>query len=171
MQRGDRLPEPLVNKMAYERMLRPDAANGVILDGYPRSITQAHDLDAMLKGIGAEVTDAVLLDISDEEAVRRLSGRLVCSNVVCEAKYHVEFAPPAKSGVCDRCGSVLVQRADDKPDAIQHRLDLYHKDTVPILGHYMERMVLREINGAQSMDAVEKDVLGALSTTPAATPE
>jgi adenylate kinase len=132
------------------------------LDGYPRSVEQTHDLDAMLKGIGAAVTDAVLLNISDEEAVRRLSGRWVCSNTACEAKYNVAAQRSKVEGVCDRCGSRLVQRADDTPEGIRHRLEVYHRDTEPIFGHYIERGVLREINGEQSIEAVSAEMFRAL---------
>lgn len=164
VERGDIVPADIVDQAISERVSEPDALMGFILDGFPRTLEQAEALDKLLQGQGnRKVTDAVLINISDEEAVRRLSGRRVCSNKSCEASYHVEFHPPQKDpGLCDRCDSPLVQRDDDTPDVIKHRLELYHSDTEPVISYYRERGLLREIDGEQPITKVEETMAGVL---------
>lgn len=164
VERGDIVPADIVDQAISERISETDALMGFILDGFPRTVEQAEALDEMMRtNAGRQVSDAILINISDEEAVRRLSGRRVCSNKSCEASYHVEFHPPQKDpDKCDRCGSPLVQREDDTPEVIRHRLDLYHSDTEPVLNYYRERGVLREIDGEQAITNVEEAIAGVL---------
>lgn len=162
--RGDIVPADIVDQAISERISETDALMGFILDGFPRTIEQAEALDRIMADAGnRRVTDALLIDISDDEAVRRLSGRRVCSNKSCEASYHVEFHPPQKDpDKCDRCGSPLVQRDDDTPDVIRHRLDVYHSDTEPVISRYRELGLLREIDGGRPITDVEEEIVRVL---------
>lgn len=162
--RGDLVPTEMINQVMSERLSEEDAAKGVIVDGFPRTIDQAEALDKILSGMGRQVTHVLHIKISDEEAQRRLGGRRVCSNPKCEANYHVEFNPPVKDpNLCDRCGSPLMTRKDDTPDAITKRLELYHKETAPLIDYYKKRGVLHEVEGAQPIPAVEKVISGILA--------
>ncbi|MEY4723452.1 MAG: hypothetical protein RLZZ324_965 [Candidatus Parcubacteria bacterium] len=162
IQKGDRVPPEIVDQLVRGRLGEDDCAGGVILDGYPRTFGQKDVLDAIFAEHGRALTHVIYLRISDEEALKRLSGRMVCSNTKCEANYHVTFNPPKQEGVCDRCGSALIQREDDKPDAIRHRLELYHADTQPLINHYRERGILKEIDGERTIPEVEAAIDGAL---------
>ena len=121
MDAGDLVPDDLIVAMAAERLQQEDAEDGFILDGFPRTLQQAEALDRQLAKLGRRVTAALLIDVSDEEVIRRLSGRRVC--VKSGHNYHVEFDPPKHEGVCDQDGSRLVQRDDDKPEVIENRLE------------------------------------------------
>lgn len=160
--KGDRVPPEIVNQLMRGRMDEEDVRGGVILDGYPRTFEQKSVLDAIFQEHGSQLTRVIYLRVSDGEALRRLSGRLVCSNTKCEEPYHVSFNPPRTEGICDKCGSPLMQRNDDKPDAIRHRLELYHKDTQPLIDHYRERGILHEIDGEQPIAQVEEAINAAL---------
>lgn len=164
LERGDIVPSDIVDQAISERISETDALMGFILDGFPRTLEQAEALDIILeKSGGRKVTDAVLIKISDEEAIRRLSGRRVCSNKRCEASYHVEFHPPQKDpDKCDRCNAPLVQREDDTPEVIQHRLELFHSTTEPIIGYYRDKGLLREVDGEQAITKVEETIAGVL---------
>jgi len=164
VERGDIVPAATVNQVIDERLSEADAILGFILDGFPRTLEQAEALDRILQhGNNRQLTDAVLINISDDEAVHRLSGRRVCVNKNCGATYHAEFNPPQKSpDKCDRCSSPLMQREDDTPEVIKHRLEIYHSDTEPVIQYYRERGLLREINGNQPITKVEADIAGVL---------
>lgn len=160
---GDRVPGDVVDQIVAARIEEPDAENGVIMDGYPRAVEQVSALEGIFGRMGRKITEAVLIRVSDEVSLERLSGRWVCSNTKCEANYHERFNPPkGQAGVCDVCGSPLTQRDDDKPDAIRRRLELYHKDTEPLISKYREAGVLHEVDGDQDIDAVERDIIAAL---------
>jgi adenylate kinase len=156
---GQLVPSDLVRQVIKDRLTEQDTLEGTIFDGYPRTVEQAESLDEILTALGRQITHVVYLDLSDEEAVRRLSGRRVCPNDRCRLSYHVEFKPPTKDkDHCDRCGSVLAQRQDDVPEAIKQRLDVYHKDTSPLLDFYKQRGIVFKIDGSQTIDKVEKDI-------------
>lgn len=161
--RGDRVPSMIVNQLMHGRLEEEDVANGVILDGYPRTVHQSEHLDELFATLGRKLTHVIYINVDDAVSMDRLSGRWVCSNTRCEANYHETFNPPKKiAGKCDICGSTLIQRADDRPDAIKHRLELYHKDTQPLIDRYRAQGILHEINGDQSIDAVAADINKAL---------
>lgn len=163
MDRGDRVPSDIVNQLMMGRLAEDDTMNGVILDGYPRTFDQKDELDKIFAEHGRQLTHVIYLKVSDEESLKRLSGRWVCSNTKCEENYHVQFNPPkGDPNKCDKCGSPLIQRQDDTPDAIKHRLELYHKDTQPLIDHYRQRGILYEIDGAQPIAKVEQDLNAAL---------
>lgn len=162
LDRGDRVPSDITTQMMSERLTEPDTLKGFIIDGYPRTIEQAESLDGIMKGAGRVITDVVYLRITDDEAIRRLSGRRVCSNKSCEASYHVDFKPPVADGICDKCGASLIQRADDVPDAIARRLELYHTDTAPLIDFYRQRGILREIDGEQAIEKVQEAIMASV---------
>lgn len=160
--RGDLVPAALAEKVLTARLGQGDAGNGVILDGFPRTMEQADSLDNILGPLGRKLAHVIYLNVSDEEALKRLTGRRVCTNTSCERNYHVEYQPPKTPGVCDKCGSPLAQRKDDTPEAISHRLSLYHSETMPLIALYQGLGLLREIDGQRTIDAVQADIRKAV---------
>lgn len=134
--------------------------SGVLLDGFPRNAAQAEALDGALAERGESISAVVLVDVPREELMKRLTGRLLCSE--CGATYHREFNPPKQEGSCDKCGGELFQRSDDTPEAVEKRLDIYYEQTQPILEHYREQGVLVEVDGNREISAVTSDILNAL---------
>jgi adenylate kinase len=162
MDRGDLVPDEVIVGVIAERIDSNEALDGFILDGFPRTTPQAEALDAKLTELGRAVTGVLLIDVSDDEVVRRLGGRRTC-----EANghvFHVEFEPPKEEGVCDIDGSPLVVRDDDKPDVIRKRLATYHEKTEPLVSYYDSRSVLRRIEGEASPDEVAEQVRRTLAT-------
>lgn len=163
MDRGEIVPSEIADKVMSGRLSESDAANGAILDAFPRTLEQADALENIFRSLGRELTDAIYLRISDEEAVRRLSGRRVCSNATCEHNYHLQFDPPrGNPEICDKCGAKVVQRADDVPDAIKRRLQIYHQETVPLIALYQGLNILREIDGGRPIDDVQAEICKAM---------
>jgi adenylate kinase len=162
MDRGDLVPDEIMVGVIGERVSDHEAADGFILDGFPRTTPQAEALDREMDSLGRRLTAAFLIDVPDEEVLRRLGGRRTC---VKEGHvFHVEFDPPKHEGVCDICGSRLIVRDDDKPEVIQHRLDEYRSKTEPVIGHYEEMGILRRIDGSPPPDAVGDRVRAILAT-------
>ncbi len=162
MDAGELVPDELIVAMAAERLREADAQDGFILDGFPRTIEQAKALDKQLGEMRRRVTTAVLIDVPDEEVVRRLSGRRVC--VKAGHNYHIEFDPPKREGVCDQDGSRLIQRDDDKPEVVQNRLDVYHKQTEPLIDYYDEQGLMRRIDGTRSPEEVHDHIRAVIAT-------
>ena len=162
MDAGDLVPDELIVAMAADRLAEDDAQDGFILDGFPRTIEQAEALEKQLSGMGRRVTAALLIDVPDEEVVRRLSGRRMC--VKSGHSYHVEFDPPKHEGVCDQDGSRLVQRDDDKPDVIENRLRVYHDKTKPLVDHYDQLGLMRRIDGTREPADVHGHVRAVIAT-------
>jgi adenylate kinase len=161
MDRGDLVPNSIVNGVVRERMSRPDVADGFILDGFPRSPEQADALDEILSDLGTELTHVLYVVLSDDIIIQRLSNRRSCPK--CGAVYHLESAQPRKAGVCDVCGAKLIQRDDDKEEVIRHRLEVYRKNTEPLLERYREKGLIVETSGEIPMDKLKenlKDILG-----------
>lgn len=149
MDAGKLVPDEVVIGIVAERLGEEDAGQGFILDGFPRTRPQAEALADM----GVELDAVLNIDVSDDEVVRRLGGRLSCPN--CGAVYHEEASPPARDDVCDACGHEgLVKREDDRPDAIRQRLKSYHEQTSPLIEFYDDRGVLENIDGTGSPDEV-----------------
>jgi adenylate kinase len=162
MDRGDLVPDEVIVGVIAERIDSSEALDGFILDGFPRTTPQAEALDAKLSELGRGVTAVLLIDVSDDEVVRRLGGRRTC-----EAHghvFHVEFEPPKEEGVCDIDGSPLIVRDDDKPEVIRKRLETYHEKTEPLVSYYDSRSVLRRIAGEASPDEVAEQVRRTLAT-------
>ncbi|MDX6608283.1 MAG: adenylate kinase [Solirubrobacterales bacterium] len=162
MDRGDLVPDDVIVGMIGERIDSSEAADGFILDGFPRTAAQAEALAAKLGELGRELTAVLLIDVSDEEVVRRLGGRRTC--VENGHVFHVEFNPPRQEGVCDVDGSELIVRDDDKPEVIRHRLEQYHEKTAPLVEHYDSQSLLRRIDGAMPPDAVTDEIQRTLAT-------
>jgi adenylate kinase len=161
MDRGDLVPDELIVGIIAERIDSEEARQGFILDGFPRTTPQAEALDAKLGELGREVTSVLLIDVSDDEVVRRLGGRRTC-----EAEghvYHVEFNPPKVEGVCDIDGSPLIVRDDDKPDVIRKRLATYHEKTEPLVAYYDAKGVLERVDGAREPSEVTDELRGILA--------
>jgi adenylate kinase len=162
MDRGDLVPDEVIVGMIGERIDSAEAADGFILDGFPRTAPQAEALAAKLSELGRELTSVLLIDVSDEEVVRRLGGRRTC--VENGHVFHLDFNPPQRDGVCDVDGSELVVRDDDKPEVIRHRLEQYHDKTAPLIEHYDSQSLLRRIDGAVSPDEVGDEIRRTLAT-------
>jgi adenylate kinase len=162
MDEGDLVPDELTVRMVAERMQEDDAQDGFILDGFPRNEHQAKALDKQLSDLGRRVTAALLIDVPDEEVIRRLSGRRVC--VKAGHNYHVEFDPPKHEGVCDQDGSRLIQRDDDKPDVIRNRLRVYHEQTEPVASYYDDQGMLRRIDGTRDATEVHDHIRAVIAT-------
>jgi adenylate kinase len=162
MDRGDLVPDEVIVGVIAERIDSSEARDGFILDGFPRTTPQAEALDAKLGELGRAVTAVVLIDVSDDEVVRRLGGRRTC-----EANghvFHVEFEPPKQEGVCDLDGSELIVRDDDKPEVIRKRLETYHDKTEPLVSYYDSRSVLRRIAGEAPPEEVAEEIRRTLAT-------
>ena len=162
MDRGDLVPDEVIVGAIGERIDGAEAADGFILDGFPRTVPQAEALDAKLGELGRGLTAVLLIDADDDEVVRRLGGRRTC--VENGHVFHVEFNPPAKEGVCDVDGSELIVRDDDEPDVIRHRLEQYHEKTEPLIEFYDDRSLLRRIDGTAAPDAVAEELRRMLAT-------
>jgi adenylate kinase len=159
MDKGELVPDAVMLGIVRERLSRPDSQNGFVLDGFPRSAAQAAGLE-QIDAIGSKMPRVVSLEVPAEEVVRRLSGRRTCK--ACGAMFHETLEPPKKAGVCDRCGGALYQRADDREEIIRARLDVYHKETEPLLRYFQRRGVLREVDGTGSSGEVFQRVISAL---------
>lgn len=158
---GGYVPDDIVNGIVAERLAEPDCGPGFILDGFPRTIGQAQALDEILAGQGRRLDAAVYVDVPDAVILRRLTGRRQCTQ--CGAVYHVEFDPPSQEGVCDRCGSPLIQRDDDNDETVRRRLEVYHQQTAPLVEHYAARGLLVRIDGDAPVDEVARRIDDALA--------
>lgn len=162
MDRGDLVPDEVLIGIIADRLEDPEAEHGFILDGFPRTVPQAEALDEKLHELGRALTGVILIDSSDEEIVRRLSGRRV--SVDEGHVYHVEFNPPKVEGACDIDGSKLITRDDDNPDVVRHRLEQYHEKTAPLVDFYKKQGLLNRIEGVDSPDRVGESIRKLIST-------
>jgi adenylate kinase len=160
MQRGELVPDQVVNGVVAERLARDDCLRGFVLDGYPRTLPQAEALERMLGERGLRLDAVVDLRVSEEELVRRAAGRRVCSQ--CGANYHLEFRPPRHAGRCDLCGGELVQREDDRPETVSRRLAVYHRQTAPLVEFYRSRGLLVAVDGGGTVEEVTLAILEAV---------
>lgn len=152
MDGGKLVPDDLIIAMMRSRLAQDDARAGFILDGFPRTIAQAEALDALLRELAISLDAVVLLEISDDVVVKRLTSRRVCSS--CGAIYNAVAHPPKQEGVCDICGGSVVQRDDDKESVIRNRLSVYHEQTSPLVEYYCNKQMLRRIDAAGAPDSV-----------------
>jgi adenylate kinase len=162
MDRGDLVPDEVIVGAIAERIDSSEAADGFILDGFPRTVPQAEALAAKLDELGKALTAVLLIDAGDEEVLRRLGGRRTC--VEHGHVFHVDFNPPQREGVCDVDGSELEVRDDDKPEVIRHRLEQYHAKTEPLIGFYDHQSLLRRIDGSAPPEEVAAELQRMLST-------
>lgn len=159
MEQGALVPDEVTIEMVMQWISGNATSGGFLLDGFPRTLAQAEALDRALAEQGG-LDVAVLIRVSRGELVRRLSGRLLCQ--LCQTPYHERLAPPSKSGMCDKCNGELYQRADDKPTAIEKRIEVYMKDTEPLVEYYREAGILRDFDGEQTVAEVGNVLIDAL---------
>jgi adenylate kinase len=162
MDRGDLVPDDLIIAMILENLESADTANGFLLDGFPRTERQAEALDEELEQRGRSLTAAVLFDVDDDEVVRRLSGRRVCVDPR-QHNYHVDFNAPKHEERCDVDGTRLIQRDDDRPEVVQHRLQQYREKTEPLIGYYESRGKLRKVDASRSPNEVLDQIRATLA--------
>ena len=162
MDAGDLVPDEVIVGVIAEALDSAEARDGFLLDGFPRTTPQAEALDAKLGELDRAVTAVLLIDVSDEEVVRRLGGRRTC--VENGHVFHVDFSPPKQEGVCDIDGSELITRDDDKPEVIRKRLETYHEKTEPLVDYYDQRSVLRRIAGELAPNEVGEEIRRTLAT-------
>jgi adenylate kinase len=162
MDRGDLVPDEVIVGVIGERIASPEALDGFILDGFPRTTPQAEALDAKLGELGRAVNAVLLIDVGDEAVVQRLGGRRTCAEG--GHVFHVNFNPPEREGICDIDGSELIVRDDDKPEVIRNRLEQYHAKTEPLISYYDQRSVLRRIPGEAPPDEVSEEIRRTLAT-------
>ncbi len=155
MDRGELVPDELIVQLIEETM--PKDGN-VILDGFPRTVNQALALEEMLKGKGEKISKVLFFDVPDEVIIDRLSGRRVCSK--CGAVYHVKYNPPKIEGVCDLCGGSLVQRDDDKEEVVRKRLEVYRKQTQPLIEFYQDRSIIYRLDAEKGVEELFEEVKG-----------
>jgi adenylate kinase len=163
MDRGDLVPDEVIIGVIAERVQSEEAADGFILDGFPRTLPQAESLDDKMSELRREITGVVLIDVPEEEILRRLGARRTCEKNPSHI-YHLEFDPPKEEGVCDLDGGKLIVRDDDKPELIKNRLAQYREKTEPLVGYYDERGILNHVDGERSPDEVEERIQGIVAT-------
>lgn len=163
MDRGDLVPDQVIIGGIAERLQQEEAADGFILDGFPRTVPQAEALDEKMTELRREMTAAILIDASEDEVIRRLGGRRTCEQNPSHI-YHVEFDPPKEEGICDIDSGKLIVRDDDKPDVIKNRLKQYREKTEPLIDYYEERGILNRVQGERPPDEVEEAIHALLAT-------
>ncbi len=161
MNRGELVPDAVVIGLVEEKLGSPDCKKGFLLDGFPRTVTQADQLSTYLTSRGEALDWVVYFSLSKDEIVRRISGRRTCSK--CQAVYHLESVPPKQEGICDVCGNSLIQRNDDKPETIESRLGVYQEQTAPLIEYYKMRNILSELDGAGLVSAVQDRLVALLA--------
>lgn len=159
MDRGDLVPDSVTEGMVEHRLAEPDTRNGFLLDGFPRTLAQAHALDEMLTRMGRRLTAAIAIEVSDAEIVQRLSARRICT--VCQASYHLSFKAPKQTGKCDLCGGELGQRDDDNPSTIRSRLKTFHAQNQPLADYYQQHGVFVKVMGEGAPAEVSRKVIAA----------
>lgn len=162
MDAGELVPDEVISGVILEAVAAADALDGFLLDGFPRTVAQADALSTGLAATDRSLTAAILIDVPDDEVERRISGRRV--SVKTGRVYHVEFDPPKHEGRCDVDGSRLVQREDDKPETVRHRLEVYHEQTAPLIAYYEERGLLRRFDGTRSPTEVHDHIRATIAT-------
>jgi adenylate kinase len=156
MDRGELVPDDIVIGIVDERLRRPDIARGFVLDGFPRNLAQAEALDRILENLGTGLTHVLNMVIDDEMIISRLVLRRSCPS--CGAIYHLKNKPPRVDGVCDECGSELIQRSDDNAEVMRHRLEVYEEKSRPLLDRYMKQGLVRDLNGDLPIEEIPEAV-------------
>ena len=159
--KGELVPDEVTIGMLLDRIAQDDCKNGYVLDGFPRTIPQAESLTEALKSQGDQIDFALNIDVPDEAIIERMSGRRACPK--CGATYHIVYAAPKTENICDKCGTELIIRSDDKPETVKDRLNVYHQQTEPLIAYYKTAGVLREVDGTRELPKVFEDVVAILS--------
>ena len=160
MERGELVPYEVIHDIILERFAQKDMENGILMDGYPRTLAQAEDLDTILASLGKKVDCVLNLELDEQVLIGRITGRRTCPN--CKAIYHIQNMPPKVEGICDICGSKLVTRKDDTVESLRVRLDAYHESTKDVIGYYEKQGIVKNINADQSVEKVFEDITEAL---------
>jgi len=160
MEKGVLVPDEITIQMVLERMSSPDCEGGIILDGFPRNLQQAGALDKALAGLDKTIDKVVYIKVSEEELLRRLTGRWICRQ--CQAPYHTVSSPPRVQGKCDRCGGELYQRADDTEETVKKRLQVYFTETAPLIDYYGQAGKLLQVDGEGNVDDVSRRIVVAI---------
>lgn len=163
MDRGALVPDELVLKLVQEHLDKSDGDKGFILDGFPRSVSQAEALGRMLKSRGVSLDRVVAIIVPDDEIVKRISGRRTCKN--CGAMYHIIYDPPRNAGICNSCNGELYQREDDAEDTVRMRLEVYNAETKPLLEYYGRAGLLAKVNGVGRPEEIQAQILAAIGST------
>lgn len=161
MDRGELVPDEVVTGLVRERLKTAECQKGFLLDGFPRTVPQADQLGLLLTSSGARLDRVVYFTLPKDEIVKRISGRRSCPQ--CKTVYHIQAIPPKKDGICDVCGTTLIQRNDDKPETIESRLSVYHEQTAPLIEYYNAQHVLSELDGSGAVEDVQRRLLALLS--------
>ena len=161
MDAGDLVPDEVTNAMVRDRLAQADAIDGFLLDGFPRNVPQAGELDGILDGLDQRLSVVLDLEVDHDEVVRRLSGRRTCKQ--CGHVWHVEYDPPSAPDLCDKCGSALYQRDDDHPETVRHRLEVYAAQTAPLINFYASRDQLVAIDALGAVEDVTERAIAALT--------
>jgi adenylate kinase len=161
MDQGQLVPDSVVVGIVKDKLAEPSLAKGFLLDGFPRTVPQAEELAAMLKSRGLQLDRVINVSVPREDIVRRLTGRRSCPK--CQAVFHVDFTPPKKAGVCDRCGGELMQRSDDKRETVENRLAVYEQQTSPLIAYYRQRGLLSDIDGSGKVEQVQQRIVELLA--------
>jgi adenylate kinase len=163
MKAGELVPDEVIVGMITHRLADSDAGDGFLLDGFPRTIVQADALADAVKGLDRKLTGALLIEVPDDDLVRRLAGRRVCIKNPSHI-YHLDFDPPKHDGVCDQDGARLIQRDDDREEVIRRRLEVYHSQTEPLIAYYDDAGLLRRFDGRRSADEVHAHIRATIAT-------
>jgi adenylate kinase len=163
MDRGDFVPDEVIIEVIGERVQQEEASDGFILDGFPRTVPQAEALDEEMEDLGRRITAVILIEVPEDEIIRRLSGRRTCEEDPSHI-YHMEFDPPKEDEICDVDGGKLTVRDDDKPEVIRHRLEQYKEKTEPLIGYYEEREILLRVDGNRPPEEVSERIHAVLAT-------
>lgn len=163
IEKGLLVPDQIVVDIIKDRILRDDCKGGFILDGFPRTLSQAKVLDEMLEKLGNKLDLVFYFSVSEESVVLRLSGRRICSD--CGANYHLKFVPSMKDGICDKCGGKLYQRADDKLETVSERIRVYHDQTEDLIEYYKKNGILKEIISDANIEIITKNILDTIKCT------
>jgi adenylate kinase len=161
MDAGDLVPDEVTNAMVRDRLGQDDARDGFLLDGFPRNVAQAGELDGILAALDSKLTVVLDLEVEPDEVVRRLSGRRTCKK--CGHVWHIEFDPPSRPDVCDKCGGELYHRDDDYPETVRHRLEVYAAQTAPLIEFYGARGQVVSIDALGTVEDVTERAIGALT--------
>lgn len=165
MDAGALVPDDVLINMFRDKLSAPECANGFILDGYPRNLSQAENLDALLEKLKKNLTVVINLAVTESLLMERITGRRICSNRDCNTPYHVKFAPPKDNNKCDHCGNELYQRNDDTERLVGDRLKTYREQTQPLIEYYTKRGLLKTVNGDGSQDDIFQELLKAVHVT------
>lgn len=166
IKQGRLVPDVIVNDVVAELFRRPDRPERFVMDGYPRTYSQAIAFDALLRQEYVQLDAVVNLTIPDDEVVRRISGRWCCANPSCGICYHVVASPPKKPGICDRCGSMLCQRDDDREETVRRRLQEFYSKTDDLIAHYSRAGLVRNVSALVPVETIYTNIVQAITPTP-----